>query len=486
MREEYIAHLYDFEKQIPQLFDNRLRVEPMGFANVENVIKSSTERFDIQLDNPEETVPEIIEKISDQKSGVQLSYLQIYLDRLYREANTNGSTIIFDTELVNKVGSINKVLTEFLDNQTQRIQTELQRKYPSAGPKAVQLILNAFVTLDGTKKPLQKEELAISNVTHDQIEFCLVRLEKARILRLADNYYELSHDTIALHIAEQREGDEIALLEVEKLVQDRFDAFNRTRSLLNPKELQLIEVYEEKLKNQNKLTLDLWGFIKKSKTSFIKKRRFRYALISLALFVLTTTTVIALYSQNEAVKAYDQLKASEDSKKKEKEEAYFILKENLNSGDKLMFIGEYIKAQNEYNNAFALAKKYEISSDVRRAADGIEECQEKIDNKDKFDSLLEEGDKLLKLGGIQYVDALVLLEEARELDYDNDLIDEKIVEAKSQLPLIFEELKTNGLKHLKVKGYKYALQEFRAAKRVDLDDEDIDKLINRCLTNLKK
>ena len=87
MREEFIALLYDFEKVVPQLFDKRLRVETMSFANVDKVIRGSAEKFNIELEDAEETVSQIIDKISDGKSGVQLSYLQVYLDRLYREAH---------------------------------------------------------------------------------------------------------------------------------------------------------------------------------------------------------------------------------------------------------------------------------------------------------------------------------------------------------------------------------------------------------------
>ncbi len=89
MREEFIAQLYDFEKAVPRLFEKRLRVEPMSFQNVRTVIEGTLEQFNIKLDDPEERIQDIIDRISDRKSGVQLSYLQVYLDRLYREAMSN-------------------------------------------------------------------------------------------------------------------------------------------------------------------------------------------------------------------------------------------------------------------------------------------------------------------------------------------------------------------------------------------------------------
>ncbi len=86
IREEYLGQLYEFEKTVTRLFDKRLRVEPMSYSNVDKVIRGSAGRFDIQLDDPDQTIRAIIDQISDGKSGVQLSYLQVYLDRLYREA----------------------------------------------------------------------------------------------------------------------------------------------------------------------------------------------------------------------------------------------------------------------------------------------------------------------------------------------------------------------------------------------------------------
>ncbi len=86
MREEFIAQLYDFEQDVPRLFDKRLRVEPMNFANVEQVIRGSAKRFGVQLEPEGQTIKEIIAQVSEGKSGVQLAHLQIYLDRLYQEA----------------------------------------------------------------------------------------------------------------------------------------------------------------------------------------------------------------------------------------------------------------------------------------------------------------------------------------------------------------------------------------------------------------
>lgn len=89
MREEYLAKLYEFEKVIPNLFDFRLRVEPMKYADAYEVIERTCAHFNIPIEDPEEAIEQIINHISEGRSGVQLSYLQIYLDKLYQNALNN-------------------------------------------------------------------------------------------------------------------------------------------------------------------------------------------------------------------------------------------------------------------------------------------------------------------------------------------------------------------------------------------------------------
>ena len=85
MREEYIALLYKYEQIMPQLFNKRIRIEPMSYTNLRQVVTGTCEAFDIEIEEKEKTVTQIIKNISDGQS-VQLSYLQVYLDKLFKEA----------------------------------------------------------------------------------------------------------------------------------------------------------------------------------------------------------------------------------------------------------------------------------------------------------------------------------------------------------------------------------------------------------------
>ncbi|MEL7534648.1 MAG: ATP-binding protein, partial [Bacteroidota bacterium] len=209
MREEYLAHLYDFEKQIPSLFRRRLRVEAMSAQQAAGVVAKSCARFNISFEDPAQNPQDIISKISSGRSGVVLPYLQVYLDRLYREdfARTypQGTTaaqnawpeLEFTSAEIEEFGEIGDVLKTFLQEQSQQIQSDLQAQYPQLPERAVRKVLNSFASLQGTKIPQARSELNFPFLDKTQLDSILNRLEQARILREEEGRYELAHDTLA-------------------------------------------------------------------------------------------------------------------------------------------------------------------------------------------------------------------------------------------------------------------------------------------------
>ncbi|MEL6673348.1 MAG: ATP-binding protein [Bacteroidota bacterium] len=187
MREEYIAYLADFEKQVPSLFDHRIRVEKMVRTNLAEVIGGTAKAYDIGLEEPEATIEAIIDNLSD-KRGVDLTNLQVYLDRLYRtDAARKGEQqpISFNPRLVAEVGELKDVLGDFLDEQLSQLEIEL-------GKKDVPLdVLFALVTDDGTKRAQQTEAIKESlyrrkNISRDDVEFCIKRFSEMRIFKEID------------------------------------------------------------------------------------------------------------------------------------------------------------------------------------------------------------------------------------------------------------------------------------------------------------
>jgi tetratricopeptide (TPR) repeat protein len=270
MREEFIAMLYDFEKAVPQLFDKRFRVEPMNRQHVTEVVTGTTKAFGIELEDGEATARQIIENVSDRHTGVQLSYLQVYLDKLYRDAATaregqgaSGAPIVFSERLVRETGALEDVLADFLEEQTTAIQGELKAKDPKVRTDAVQLVLEEFTTLEGTKQPMTRAELAekvqgLASI----LDPCLAALAKSRVVRQVEDVFELAHDALARRIADNRSAERKTLLKVQKLVKDRYSGYEQTKTFLSKEELGFAKPHLAKLS----LSADETAFVKKSVT----------------------------------------------------------------------------------------------------------------------------------------------------------------------------------------------------------------------------
>lgn len=159
MREEYIGWLYDFEREIPSIFDFRLRVETMKHKNVEDVIEKSCAAFNIALEAPQDNIRQIYDNVSEGKAVVQLPYLQVYLDTLYRTdvqrtypagaPNTDEQLyppLTFTGKEIAECDHISGVLEGFLRGKVSELQESMAQKYPGLPADAVKTVLNSFVT----------------------------------------------------------------------------------------------------------------------------------------------------------------------------------------------------------------------------------------------------------------------------------------------------------------------------------------------------
>jgi hypothetical protein len=191
MREEYIAFLSDFEKVIPSLFDYRFRVERMNRTNLEEVIAGTARSFDIELFEPEKTVSDIIENLSSKRMGVDLTNLQVYLDRLYRQDYARRPQEVppvrFDPELVKMAGALDDVLASFLEEQLAVIQAEMGKEKASVPLD----VLFSLVTDDGTKRTMDTRAIKDmlkrrKNISEADVDYCLKRFGEMRLYREVD------------------------------------------------------------------------------------------------------------------------------------------------------------------------------------------------------------------------------------------------------------------------------------------------------------
>lgn len=265
MREEYIGWLYDFEREIPSIFDFRLRVETMKRKNVEEVIQKSCSVFNIALENPEKNIEQIYDNVSEGKAVVQLPYLQVYLDTLYRNdlqrsypagaphsAEQPFPPLTFTSEEIAQCGHISGVLEQFLREKVSELQDSMAHEYPGLPADAVKTILNSFVTEQGTKKPLpyqlidnQVQFLFPPEVLQDfELDFVhdTVRtLEQNRILRDSGETFELAHDTLAHKIHENRSEEEKRRAEVRARLLTALKEYQDSGTHLNAVQIARLE-----------------------------------------------------------------------------------------------------------------------------------------------------------------------------------------------------------------------------------------------------
>ena len=194
IREEWIAYLNDFEKIIPYLFDNRLRVERMSHDNLCHVIEGTLNHTKIDIEPLDETIELILKNIHDKKTGIELTNLQVYLDRVYRKAAVAADLsadkrLIFTPSVVNQVGAMDNVISDFLDEEMTHIETRLMQERHIKQAKGLPMeILFALVSNDGTKKPSLIDEI-VQNLPENRrmkvedIAFCLEEFKRIRILR---------------------------------------------------------------------------------------------------------------------------------------------------------------------------------------------------------------------------------------------------------------------------------------------------------------
>ncbi len=262
IREEYLGRLYEFEQEVPELLRKKLRVEPMNLDKVSQVLLGihANKRTHVKLQNGEEDqiIQTVFEKIRGEGKGlsIPLPYFQVFLDKLYLEEtkspeNPRGdesrqSEAVFHLETLQNMGDIGDVLRDFLDNQVNYIAREQQ-----LDEEDIWKILSPFVTLDGTKQPITQEDLGprLPEIDTDLIAQVLQSLETRRILRFSedDGLYEVAHDSLAKQIAEKRSDEEIALMEVQRLIKTQSQLEASVREPFTEKQLNFMEPFLGKL-----------------------------------------------------------------------------------------------------------------------------------------------------------------------------------------------------------------------------------------------
>jgi len=307
-------------------------------------IGSSTPDDTTPLDAPTppsetlELADQIVENLTDERGEVDLTTLQVYLDRLYREdvaRAPNRDYRLFDRALVGKHKLAN-VLSDFLDQQVARVAKSLEVQKAAQSPSETQQAANfplqvlfKLVTAQGTKQHRSAAEIQQAldlgriSAPPEKVQACLEQLASPEIrvlnrLRFAQDgteRYELAHDRLAQQLFGKFNAEEVRQREALSTIenkQKRFaEAAGAPKSIqhaeyLTPGEIALVQ----QSLNLARIAPDSRAFFDASQHYHTRRRR-RERLVT--LFSVAAAVVFL----GVAVFAFQQWQQSERARKVE-------------------------------------------------------------------------------------------------------------------------------------------------------------------------
>ncbi len=301
LREEYFVNIAEFEKQLPNFLSNRLRIERMDRSNAITAIKGTCSVNEIQVENG--FAEALLLKLNPEIPGIELTYLQIFLDKIFNLAiqgrnDRSVEPVIFTKELIEKTGNVSDLLGSFLDDRI-----ALMTK-----PDTAMTILKSFVSYKGTKRQLNLAEVKDyantlgENVKEKDVLEIIRSLVLLRILcEINENgYYELRHDALAARIFEKISASEIEILEVRQFIESAHYFWKKHSVLLSEDDLKYISPFEKRLS----LSEDLAGFIEMSKVKFNSYRtRKRNVIVSVGVIIILLLSGFSIWALKERNRA---------------------------------------------------------------------------------------------------------------------------------------------------------------------------------------
>ncbi|MDR3327518.1 MAG: hypothetical protein LBT04_05245 [Prevotellaceae bacterium] len=310
IREEYLGYLYDFEKEIPQLFSHKCWVQPLKLE-VENESHNIIDEI-LQgiINHKEESIVSIQdgdkEKLADgikqmfRNAGaktVDLPSLQILFDKLYLNITNDDkklSEAVFSVKELEKLGDIGDILWKYLE----RLVDDLL-KNKKVKSDIIWGFLRELVTDTGTKKNLSEKELKenadFSESEIKQITTFFGRNDEKKennifnsITQKGETRWELRHDVLAKCISENLDSE----LRLKKLIEVKMSSQSKDDYLTS---FQLSEV--DKCKERLRLTEKQKKFVELSRKKVLRKQlKRKLTLIGAVLVALLSIGIVLFLS----------------------------------------------------------------------------------------------------------------------------------------------------------------------------------------------
>ncbi|MBP7514762.1 MAG: ATP-binding protein [Flavobacteriales bacterium] len=304
VREEYLAELTRYERIIPGLIENRYRVERLSHHHAMNVVQQLCGAHGITC--TEGFASALVERLDPESHGIELSYLQVFLDRCWR---TRQGDEPFSPALLERIGHVDDLLGAFLDEQVA----------DTAEPQRAEALLKTFVSDQGTKRQLTSAE------AHEWVNTIGTPMELADVERLLQVFvtkrllkerdergrYELLHDALARQIFQRITRAEQELIEVRQFVQQAHGQFVKRGVKLTANDLTYLRPYRNQLHLKGEMKEFVEGAFGEEERRERRKRLRRNISVALLLAVLLGTGAYA-WRLNQRLQAEKLVKQSAD------------------------------------------------------------------------------------------------------------------------------------------------------------------------------
>ncbi len=327
IREEYLASITEFERVIPEIMQNRMRVEKMDHSNALKVITGPCEIYGISLEHDFEN--RLLDLLAPEGKEVELTYLQVYLDKVFREATqslpADEKNVVLTNEILKQLGNVGDLLGSFLEEQVGLLED----------PELGLTVLKSFVSVKGTKRQITIDEVSEAcktfgkKVDDDSLKHLLNKFVDLRILRDKDENgrYELRHDSLAAKIFEKITLVEKEVMEVRTFIEHARDTYQSRGTMLSKEDLAYISTYEDRLF----LSKELQGFVEKCRSSMDARQRSFKITIAISI-----TGVVLMFL---AMGVYIYQKFSE--RDNEREYLYFAASMNISEEQNFKLAYDY-------------------------------------------------------------------------------------------------------------------------------------------------
>jgi len=351
--------------------------------------------IDIEAGFPET----LLEKLNPDSREVELTWLQVYLDKVFRMASGDGQDATSLTvEMVEKAGEVKDLLGTFLEEQISKLED----------PESALVILKSFVSVKGTRNSIAEED-AIEysktfgkDIDREKTKDLIQKFIRLRILRDKDENgrYELRHDSLAAKIYEKITLVEKELLEIRQFLENAYDSYEKRELFLSADDLKYIAPYEDKLFLNEKILKFITHSKRAQHAAKLRRQRVFAAASIIIIAMLSFFTIWALKEKKNAEgqerdaniqrELAENKKAAADSAKTEAE-----ISRNLAIDKELLALkaqkqAEEARAEAVFERSYALQQKK-----LAEEASGAAQNQARIatEEKHKADSAKAEAVK---------------------------------------------------------------------------------------------